>query len=189
MKNKLFISEFLHDRKIGAVAPTSKYLANEIIKKINFKNAHTITEYGPGDGIITKLILENMSQDAKLFVFETNLNFIEKLIYINDSRLIVIKEDAENTMEILKYKYNIEEVDCIISTIPFSLIKKDKRIKIINDSFKLLKKDGQFITYQYSWLILNLIKQNFKYVKWGFVVLNFLPVVLINCIKSEKSSI
>jgi len=187
METNLLVKDFLKDIKVGAVVQTTSYISKKIIKKINFEQAEIIVEYGSGKGAITKILLEKLSPNAVLFAFETNENFIRELSEIQDSRLIVVNSDAECAKRILKDKYKIEVVDYIISTIPFSLIEKHKRTRIISNSFKLLKETGCFITYQYSLLIYNLLKKIFKQVKWGFVLLNLPPAFIIDGIKMKSN--
>lgn len=187
METNLLLQEFIKDKKVGAVMQTTRYVTRKLIEKINFQQAEVFVEYGSGKGVITKMLLDNIGPNAVLFAFETNENFIENLNEIHDSRLIVVNNDAEDAKRILKSKYQIEVVDYIISTIPFSLIEKHKRNRIINNSFKLLKEKGRFITYQYSWFIFNLMKRNFNHVNWELVLLNFPPVVIIDGIKEHKN--
>ena len=183
METKLFINEFIKDKNVGAVAPTSNHITKRIIEKINFKKASIIVEYGPGNGVITKILLDNMKPDAELYAFETNKDFFNNLSEIKDKRLVIINDDAENAKNILKNSYQIEKVDYIISTIPFTFIEKQKRKRIIYKSFALLKEKGIFITYQYSWLILNLIKKQFKNVQWKLVLFNLPPAIIIDGMK------
>jgi len=188
MNTNLLLKEFIKDKKVGAVVQTTSYMTRKLIEKINFQQAKVIVEYGSGKGAITKMLLDNMEQNAILFAFEINKNFIKKLTEIQDSRLIVVNNDAAATKTILKNKYQIEVVDYIISTIPFSLIEKHTKNRIINNSFKLLKENGHFITYQYSWHILNLMKRNYNYVNWKLILLNFPPAVIIEGIKNHHNN-
>ncbi len=175
MKTKLLIKEFVQDKNVGAIASNSKHIVEKLIENINFETAKIIVEYGPGDGVITHMILDNMKPDAVLYVFESNSTFIDHLSEIIDKRLIIINDDAENAKQILKSRYNIESVDYIVSTIPFTLIEKRKRRRIIFKSHTLLNEKGRFITCQYSWFIFNLIKEKFKTANWEFVFLNLPP--------------
>jgi len=47
--------------------------------KVDWKRARTLVEYGPGVGTITAHILERMSRDARLIVFEMNGDFVRYL--------------------------------------------------------------------------------------------------------------
>jgi phospholipid N-methyltransferase len=175
VKTKLLITEFVQDKNVGAIASSSKHIVEKLIENINFETANIIIEYGPGDGVITRMILDNMKPDAALYVFESNKTFIDHLSEIKDKRLNIINDDAENAKQILKSKYKIESVDYIVSTIPFTLIEKRKRRRIIFKSHTLLNEKGRFITCQYSWFIFNLIKEKFKTAEWEFVFLNLPP--------------
>jgi len=183
MKMKLYIKELIKDINVGAITSTSYQVVKKLTEKINFIEANIIVEYGPGNGVITKILLENMNCDADLYVFETNMDFVNNLCKIKDARLFIINDDAANAKKILKNMYNIKKVDYIISTIPFTLIEKRKRRRIIYKSFSLLNDKGRFITYQYSLLIYNLVKRQFKNVKWKFVLFNLPPVIIIDGIK------
>ena len=182
MDNLLFRSFFKY-KQFGAIFPSSKIIVLKIIEKIDFRKARIIVEYGPGKGVITKKLLDNMHDDAFLFVFETNEHFINNLLQIEDRRLIIINAEAENAKLVLKNRYKTESVDYIISTIPFTFTDRRMRRRIIYRTFTLLNDKGRFITYQYSWLIFNLINRKFKKVNWKFVLLNIPPTIIFEGIK------
>ena len=183
MDEKILIKELIKDRNVGAVTSTSKYVIKDLMNKVDFETANVILEYGPGNGVITKRLLYLMKDDAALFVFETNENFIRELVKINDKRLIIINSDAENAKMILKNRYKIEQADYIISTIPLTFLDRRKRRRIINRSYNLLKEKGKFITYQYSWLNYNLIKEQFSETRLKVILLNILPAFIFVGIK------
>ena len=150
MNSKLiFFSKFLKKPKeVAAVIPSSKYLISRIINNIDFSTTKCIVEYGPGVGTITKEILKNLNQDAKSICFETNSKFCTFLNKnLNDSRLIVINDSAEKLNFYLE-KFNINNIDYVLSSIPFSLIKKENKKNIIKKTRDNLRKDGKFIIYQ-----------------------------------------
>jgi len=188
MAANILIKEFIKDFEVGAIAPTSNNLAKKVIEKLTFEKEAIIIEYGPGDGVITKMLLDKMTTNSVLYVFETNKTFIKKLIEIKDNRLIIINDNASKARLVLKNCYNVEKVDYIISTIPFSFIKKNKRRRIISVSYKILKEQGKFITYQYSFFIFHLLKTKFKNVNWEFILLNIPPAFIINGIKMNTQN-
>lgn len=183
MIEEVLINDFIKDMKVGAIVSTSGHVTTKMISKIDFKEAMILVEYGPGKGIITKRLLAFMRDDAVLFVFETNDNFIKILCKINDKRLIIINSDAENAQTILKNRYKTEKVDYIISSIPFTFISEKKRKRIIHKTFTLLNVKGKFITYQYSLLIYNLIKKQFSETSLKFALINVPPVFIFEAIK------
>lgn len=183
MGKQILINELIKDKHVGAITSTSGHLTKCMINKIDFARAKVIIEYGPGKGVITKQLLNNLREDAILFVFETNELFINDLIKIKDKRLNIIHSDAETAEMILKNRYNIEKVDYIISTIPFTFIDKSKRKRIIFKSYALLNEKGKFITYQYSSLIYNLIKKRFSKTSVNFKLFNIPPVFIFEGVK------
>jgi phospholipid N-methyltransferase len=181
--NNLLLKSFIKDKHVGAIFPSSKLIVKKIIDKIDFQKAKIIVEYGPGKGVITKKLLDNMHDDASLFVFETNEQFINDLFQIKDRRLIIINTSAENARLVLKNRYKTERVDYIVSTIPFTFLDRRMRRRIIYRTFTLLNEKGRFITYQYSWLIFHLINRKFKKANWKFVLLNIPPAIIFEGIK------
>jgi phospholipid N-methyltransferase len=183
MKNKAnFFKEFLRERKtVGAITPSSKYLAKKMLSPIDFNKALNIVELGPGTGIITKEIIKKMRSDARLLVFETQKNFCDLLNHeINDKRVTIINDTAEKMEEYLR-KYGIEKADYTVSSLPFMIIPDTAKNTILNTAVKFLKDDGLFIQYQYSLNALKLLKSKFKNVKLDFTPINIPPAFIYKC--------
>lgn len=119
----------------GAIAETNKQVENEICRHISTKDNAVIIEFGMGHGNITKAILSKAGPNAKVYAFEVHKSFCEHASKaIQDDRLTIINDGAENVK-----KYVQEEVDSVISSIPFSFFTEDTKNKILNDSYSLLK--------------------------------------------------
>ena len=95
-KSNLFLKQYLDNKKeVGAIAPSSKFLRNRMMSPVNFHRSSVIIELGAGNGVFTKEILKRMRPESRLFVFETNPSFFEKLSSeINDSRITIFHESA-----------------------------------------------------------------------------------------------
>ena len=171
MTEKILIKEFIKDKNVGAITSLSKNVVLKIVNELDFENADVIVEYGPGKGTITTQLLKSMKSDAILFVFETNKQFINDLMNISDKRLIIINADAEDARLILKKRYNIEKVDYVISTIPFTFLDRRKRKRIIIN--------GKFITSQYTGLIYQLLKQKFRQTQRFAALINLPPAIIL----------
>ena len=88
----------------GTVVPSSKYLANKMLKDIDFSSAKLIVELGPGNGAIT--------------------HDYEELIKIKHPQLIVLKASAENIkQEVIKLGF--DKADYIVSSLPLTIIPKE----------------------------------------------------------------
>ena len=68
-----FLREFLsRPATIGAIAPSSTFLAKTMIESLPLSQATAVAEYGPGTGIFTEQILREISADTKFFAIEIN---------------------------------------------------------------------------------------------------------------------
>lgn len=166
-----------HMKDIGALAPTSKYASKAMLKHIDFQKAKIIVEYGAGDGVITKHILNAMQADAKLLAFEINPVFCEQLRKIKDNRLIIIEDSAEKLPDHLA-EQNATEADYILSALPITVLPKAVVKSILNTSWEYLAYGGNYIQINYSWLANRLYKSVFGDLNYDLVVFNFPPALI-----------
>lgn len=135
----------------GAFMETSRKVELEICRHLPSGDNKVIVEYGMGHGNITLEILKRISPSSKLYAFEVKKEFCDHVQNtINDDRLIIINDGAENVKAHLK-----EEVHAVIASIPFSFFSKEKGLGIIQDSYDLLVKDAYYSQVLYT-------KFNFK---------------------------
>lgn len=174
----LFFSSFLkHPKEIGSVAPSSKFLTEEILKNIDFKNARYIAEYGSGTGRITAEILKRARKDAKILCFEINKKFCSYLREsTKDSRLIIINDGAENVKKYLK-KFDVPKIDCVVSGLPFTNLNANKKYAIIKETKSTLKTSGKFIVFQF---FLNSFKR-YLYSYFSDISIKFVPLNIPPC--------
>lgn len=181
---KTFLKEyFKSNREVGAFFPSSKFLGKRMMKHVDFKKAEVLVELGPGTGVFTKQIIENMSQKATLLVFETNETFYEALVTkIDDPRVKIYNESAENIVARLE-ENGFHKTDCIISSLPLTVIPKEVKSNIMKAAYKALKEGGNYVQFQYSLNAHKLLKRTFKKVKLDFTPLNVPPAFLYKCVK------
>lgn len=178
MDNLNFIKTAIKDFKVGALAPSSKYVVKKIIKEIKPEYKY-IVEYGPGDGIITKEILKILPQDGILIAIELNRNFISELEKIKDKRLKIICGDAVKISENID-KLGLPRIDAIVSGIPCSILKPKERKELIKNTYDILAESGIFIIYQNIPLIFSELNKVFKKsISWHFEPRNFVPYFIM----------
>ncbi len=170
-------------RRVGAIVPSSLYVAQRSAKQI--KGKKIIVEYGAGDGVISKEILKNMPKDGVLVAFETNKKLFNELKKIDDKRLKPINGDVRNISDYL-HKLDISSVDAIISGIPFSLMKKKDRKEIINNARLILSKKGIMVIYQTSPLVFPILKRIFPKVRLCFEIKNVPPYFIMTAINTRE---
>ena len=177
MKKNIFIKAALKDHRIGAFTRSSPFTIKRILDRL--KKHHTcIVEYGAGDGIITKKILGMLPDDGKLIAIEINNDLLHELRAIRDTRLTVVKGDVQTLSNDLTSLAD-QKIDAIISGIPFSFFNQKIREKIIANTGSTLKPGGMFIVYQYSPLVLPLLKKYFTKVHVQYEMRNFLPYFIM----------
>lgn len=178
-----FLKESIRNlRTTGAVVRSSKFLVREMLKPINFKQAKVVVELGAGDGAVTFEILKKLQPQSRLLCFEINSQFCDILREIDDDRFILIEDSAENLHEYLK-KLAIEEVDYIVSAIPFVALPDDLSTNIVQGCYNVLKKNGLYIQFHYSTLIKKMYETIFGNIDIVFVPLNIPPAFVMICEK------
>ncbi|VVB77840.1 Uncharacterised protein [uncultured archaeon] len=162
-----FVKEFVRNRKqLGTPFQSSKYLAKAVAKQVV---GYNIVELGAGAGPVTKAILNELKEEAvRLTAFENNPRLLEHLIQIEDSRLTIIGESAEN------FQDYIQDFDCIVSGLPLTSMPKNVVHSILNAS----KEAQRYIQYKY-FPEGDLLKQYFSSVKSRVVFRNIPPLTIV----------
>lgn len=167
----------------GTIVPSSRFLANKMLEDIDFCKAKVIVELGPGNGAITRHILEKLAPQTTLVCFEINDAFYEELQNIEHSQLVVLKKSAEKVVEVLQ-QLGFNNADYIISSLPLTIIPKEISNSILQASYKVLKESGLFLQYQYSLTYYKKLKTVFgENITLNFEPLNFPPAFVYKCAK------
>lgn len=176
-----FLKEFWKDKQmVGAVSPSTKFLGEKMIENVDFDNARTIVELGPGTGVFTEMIINRMHPDAKLLVFELNDSFFNNLKdRFDDPRVQIIHDSAE---KIAQYT-NGEKVDAVISSLPLMVFSEELRNNVVNAAYDSLKKEGKYMQFQYSLQSKKLLQSIYKNVSVKFTMKNFPPAFVYTCSK------
>ena len=183
---KSFIKNFWEEKKmVGAMSPSSRFLAQKMLKNIEFKKAKLIVELGPGTGVFTKKILEQLPEDARLLVFELNEDFYKLLQReINDDRLILVHDSAEKIGEYIQQE-GFLYADYIVSSLPLANFPKKLVNSLLSESYRVLKNHGKFVQFQYSLVSKKHLENQFQSVHISFTPINFPPAFVYTCVKDK----
>ncbi len=118
-----------------------------------------------------------MNSESRLILIETHEYFASLLKKIDDPRVFVFNDSAENVKSILS-KCNEEHADYVISGIPFSLFDDKVKKKIIKNTQSALSKGGKFLAYQTLRKLKEPLEQQFNSVKTDFSLLNIPPLFI-----------
>lgn len=159
-----FFKEYLkHPFFIGAIAPSSKYLTKKMLSNVKFDRAKGIIEYGPGTGVFTDEIIRRKDPETVFLIIEQNRTFYKKLKekYQKEKNVVIEWGNATNVEDYMK-KWNMDQIDFIISGLPFTSLPKEVSQMILTNTKKILKPKGRFITFQYSLFKKKIFQEYFK---------------------------
>ncbi len=132
-------------RSIGAVIPSSHYLAESMSHCITKTETGFILELGPGTGAITEGILKSGISENQLTALEISPHFANNLKE-TFPQITLIQGDATQLSTLTLNK----KFDTIISSLPFRSLSKTDRDKILAEIPKVLSPHGKFIQFTYA---------------------------------------
>ncbi len=184
-KLNFFKEAVLAAKTSGTIAPSSRFLAEKMLKGIDFEQTKLIVELGSGNGVITKHILKKMKPNNHLICFEINEIFYQELLKIDHPQLTILNTSAEFLIDEIQKK-GFTNVDCIVSSLPLSILPKEVSKSILNESYNALSEQGKFIQFQYSLDYYKRFKKLFKKqnVSLHFEPLNIPPAFIYKCTKN-----
>jgi len=187
MDTLIYIMNFIKDRNVASITPTSAVGVKKVCNKIDFSQNSLIVEYGPGTGVFSKYLLRQMGEDSRLILIERNRNFNSLLKRnLKDPRVVLVHDSCENVLETLR-ACKESEADYIISGIPFSFLDSDLKHRILYNTHRALKKGGKFLVYQTCFQTNNHLKvhlqQYFPVVNSKYELANIPPLRTYEAIK------
>lgn len=126
---------------IGSFAPSSKHLAQAMIKYLDPDRPQRILEVGAGTGAITKQIAQCIRKDHHVDVVEIFPSFARLLTrrFQNFSNIEI------HCLDVLQLK-NFESYDVIVSSLPFNSLPAPLTKALIEHLIKLAK-DGAMLSF------------------------------------------
>src|SRR5260370_2799436 len=172
----LFAKNFLqHPKMLGSLIPSSRFLIDRLLTKVDWTRARTIVEYGPGVGTITAQMLARLQPSSRLVVLEMNEDFVSCLARaFPDPRLNVVHGSAETVQRELD-RLKLDGADYIISGIPYTTMPVELREKIMRESREALKPGGAVLVYQFTRAVLPYLQTHFRQIRQDFEPRNILP--------------
>ena len=177
MSTLAYLKSFFKDKDVASVTPTSGFCVRHVCRPIDFSNDITIVEYGAGSGVFSRYLLNSMTADSRLALFETNELLFEKLQQIDDPRVSFYQDSVEYVNDVLPQDF-IGQTDFIISGIPFSFLDAEAKSSVLNQSFKLLRVAGEFLAYQTSGHLEESLQETFGNVSTSWEWRNIPPMTV-----------
>jgi phosphatidylethanolamine/phosphatidyl-N-methylethanolamine N-methyltransferase len=188
-----FIRGVLKDPKnTGAVAPSSPFLAKEILSHWPSSPKATIVEYGPGTGAITKQLAKKLGAEQSFLGLEMNPMFIKHLNKILPD-LPMANSSAED-IAIETEKRGLSKADLIVSGLPWANFNPSLQESILAATAENLAEGGVFSTFAYVHALplprarqfAGRLRKAFKEVNVSQVIWRNLPPAVIYHCSQEK---
>ncbi len=138
---------FLKPGTIGAVVPSSKALAAEMVDWLELDAATAVLEYGPGTGPFTETLLPRLAPQCRFVMIELNPVFVELLREKFPGRTIV--QDSVAHARKICDQHGIGYADCILSGLPWASFPEALQRDCLDAMMNVLRPGGQFVTFAY----------------------------------------
>ena len=132
---------------IGAVAPSSEYLARMLLEGLDLQNARAVLEYGPGTGSVTDHIRKAISPRTRLAAIEVNPR-MASLFRQRHPDVTLFEDTVANARRICDYA-GMDLVDCIVSGLPWAAFSEPLQVKFLDEMMRVLRPGGRFVTFAY----------------------------------------
>lgn len=143
-----FLSRFVRDpRSVGAVAPSSRFLASKMVAGIDFSPGVRVVEFGPGTGPFTEAILARMPEDGHYLGIERDASFAAHLRARFPGSEIV-EGSVENLVPLLADR-DLLPIDHVVSGLPFASLPREVTRTVLESTSAALRGGGTFTTFQY----------------------------------------
>lgn len=167
-------------RRIGAVAPSSRFLAREMSRQVGLETAGVVVELGPGTGALTGAILDRVSPACALLLVEVDADFARRLGADGLGRQVRVQHGgAENLGEHLRAA-ELGPADTVVSGLPLRGLPSDLVDRILREVAHHLAPGGTFVQFSYT-PSRKLFRRYFQSVDRTGVPLNVPPAFVFRC--------
>jgi phosphatidylethanolamine/phosphatidyl-N-methylethanolamine N-methyltransferase len=132
----------------GSITPSSPQLAAAMVEGMGLAEADTVVELGPGTGVFTERIVEQLKPAARLFCMEINCGMAEELTR-RFPGIRVVNDTVENLSQHLAAEAR-QSVDAIVSGLPWAAFSPDRQRRLLDAALAPLRTGGRFATFAYS---------------------------------------
>jgi phospholipid N-methyltransferase len=172
-------------KQVGAVCPSSPFLARDMVVESEVKQSKVIIELWAGTWVFTERIFDFASNDTQIFVIEIEEIFFDKLSErFPDNTASLYHIDARRLPDILREK-GISQIDLVISSLPFLSLPSEIFPEIMEWLWDFFHADTLY--KQFSYLPkAALYKQYFSSITKKFCMRNIPPATVFSCRNYKK---
>lgn len=176
---------------IGAIAPSSRFLARRIVHELDLEGVRNVAEFGPGTGVISDALIPAIPRGCNYFAVELN-PALAKAFRERHPGAKLFEDSAANIRAICD-RQGIADLDYIVSGLPWASFSRELQVSILEAIRTVLKPGGELVTFGYkmgTWLPAGrrfhkeLAPKYFSRVwKSRYVWRNLPPAFVMHCVK------
>lgn len=146
----LFMQEWLaNPQGVGAVAPSSRNLADAMARWVPSDPESYVLELGPGTGVVTEALLRRGLRQERLVAIEQNSN-MTRVLREKFPRAQIITGDAWKLDDLLRRRREpIEKVGAVISSLPLLNFPPAEAERLAAKIRGVLEPDGRWVQFTY----------------------------------------
>ena len=142
-----FSSAFHNPKQVGAATPTSAAVADVVAQVVPTTGRPVVVELGPGTGSLSSGIRQRLPAEARHIGIEVVASMVEHL-RVHAQWMELVHGDAGELVELLAQR-GIEQVDAVITSIPWSLLEDTEQDRILRQAAEALAPHGAFTALTY----------------------------------------
>ena len=148
-QHRLFLKRWLKNPgQIGAIAPSSKRLADAMARQVPHGGSGPVIELGGGTGSITEGLLRAHIAPSRLVIIERD-PALHRLLQQQFPKSHVVLGDAAELVKAVQ-PLGITGADAVVSGLPLLIFPREIQDAIVRGVFDLLKPGAPFIQYTYG---------------------------------------
>ena len=132
--------------QIGAVAPSSRWLARCIVDAVGVRPGDVLLELGPGTGAFTAELVSRYPHH-RIIAVELGASMAQEL-QRRFPQVVVVTGSAEDLTRILD-RLGLRQVDRIVSGLPWALWDAGFQERLLGEVAACLSPMGRFVTFHY----------------------------------------
>ncbi|QDT15120.1 class I SAM-dependent methyltransferase [Alienimonas californiensis] len=143
-----FLARFARSpRTVGAVLPSSRFLAEAMLDSVNWDAAECVLEFGPGTGPFTRFVPDRLKPDARFLAVERDPAFVARL-QRELPHVDVAHADVTDAAGELKRR-DLGPADAILCGLPWAAFPPELQNRLMTATLDCLKPGGSFATFAY----------------------------------------
>lgn len=163
---------------VAAAFQSSRTVVKAMLEPVDWDNCKLFVEYGPGVGTFCPHILDRLPADGRLLVIDTNPRFVDYLRErFDDPRFTAVLGSAEDVEKIVR-DHGYDHADYVLSGLPISTLPDALADTILHATYRVLRRGGAFLTYQYRDAATRLTAKKFERVERRVTYWNIPPCKL-----------